>query len=230
MSHGIDHYHQERRLFERRVSLFMGSTALAVSLLALLVVVVRTAPWFERWRTDTARWGFEGPNQYVRRIVLEQMEGGATPIDLIGPVTIRVRSEKGGGEAVVKRDIAGEPVIEHRTTLGEGESDTSLIVHRVRRRADLPLIQSEELVIVRLVKPIYPAEAVEGNIEGRVQIQALVDTTGRVVEVQVFASTGAEILERAAQSAVWESRFRPYRVRGRAREVYALFRFNFHLD
>lgn len=230
MFHGIHHHEQERRHFERRVAVFMGSTALAASLLGLLTVAVRTSPWFERWFPQTLRFGFEGPNQYVRRIVLEQMEGSAPSADLIGPVTVRLHTEKGGAARVVKQNVLGEPVTERRIAFGPGESDTSLTIHRVRRRADLPLIQSEELIIVRLVKPVYPAEAIEGNIEGRVQIQALVDTSGRVVEVQVFASTGADVLERAAQTAVWESRFRPYRVRGRVREVYALFRFNFHLD
>jgi TonB family protein len=84
-------------------------------------------------------------------------------------------------------------------------------------------------VIEKLVEPVYPEQAVRNNIEGRVQIQALVDTTGRVVEVQLFASTGEELLERAAEAAVWQCRFRPYLHQGATRPVYALFRFNFRI-
>jgi hypothetical protein len=40
---------------------------------------------------------------------------------------------------------------------------------------------------------------------------------------------GAAELERASSEAVWQCRFRPYRPQGRAREVYALFRFNFRI-
>ena len=63
-------------------------------------------------------------------------------------------------------------------------------------------------------------------------VQALVDTAGRVVDVQLLASSGVEPFERSAQEAVWQYRFRPYHgasLPGNPSEVYAIFRFAFRV-
>ena len=67
------------------------------------------------------------------------------------------------------------------------------------------------------------------RVTGNVAVMALVDTNGRVVEVQVLASDLEARVEfgPAASDAVWRCEFRPYQVEGRRRQVYALFRFNF---
>jgi len=59
--------------------------------------------------------------------------------------------------------------------------------------------------------------------------QRLVDTAGRVASVDIMASTGERALEKAATEAVWQCQFRPYRVKGEVREVYAVFRFAFRI-
>jgi TonB family protein len=69
----------------------------------------------------------------------------------------------------------------------------------------------------------------EKNVEGKVTVQALVDTVGNVVEVQLVTSTGEELFEKAAEEAVWLCRFRPYRAGGEVSEVYAVFRFSFRI-
>jgi TonB family protein len=93
----------------------------------------------------------------------------------------------------------------------------------------VPVFQSEELIIDRLVKPDYPASLLARDVEGKVTVQALVDTVGQVVDVQVVASTGETLFEQAARDAVWQCRFRPYRRGGEASEVYAVFRFSFKI-
>ena len=60
----------------------------------------------------------------------------------------------------------------------------------VSRLAGVPVFQSEELIIERLVKPDYPPLLLAREVEGKVTVQALVDTVGQVVDVQVLASTG----------------------------------------
>jgi TonB family protein len=42
-------------------------------------------------------------------------------------------------------------------------------------------------------------------------------------------SSGEAQLDRAATSAVWNCRFRPYQHEGRIQEVYAMFRFSFRI-
>ncbi len=91
------------------------------------------------------------------------------------------------------------------------------------------MIQSEDLIIEVLIKPSYPEDARNRNLEGKVALVARVDTTGAVTNVDVLESTGERQFERAAAEAMWKCRFRPYRVNGEAHEVYALFRFAFRI-
>ena len=44
-----------------------------------------------------------------------------------------------------------------------------------------------------------------------------------------MAASGEDLLDRAATDAVKQCKFRPYRVEGAAREVYAVFRFSFRI-
>ncbi len=50
-------------------------------------------------------------------------------------------------------------------------------------------------MIEKLVHPAYPEHAYDHNIEGRVLVMALVDTTGKVVDVQVAAADPAMLHE-----------------------------------
>ena len=85
------------------------------------------------------------------------------------------------------------------------------------------------MLIEHATTPAYPREQIDAGIEGRVMVQALIDTTGRVVDVQLLASTGVAPFERSSAEAVWQYRFRPYRPEGVTREVYAVFRFAFRI-
>jgi TonB family protein len=60
-------------------------------------------------------------------------------------------------------------------------------------------------------------------------VQALIDTVGRVIDVEVVGSTGETLFEQAATTAVLQYRFRPYRLGGEVREVYAVVRFAFRI-
>jgi TonB family protein len=221
MPHGVERFFAERTRNGRRVSLL----ALAFSLVLLGALQLARIPPAQHLLRDTARWGFEGPNQYVRRIMLEMEPGPDRASQNVGQVL--ERSTRKGGSARRDRSTSAQATPETRPRIsGPGDALQDLLARSSSRRSDVPVMQSEDLVIERLVRPAYPEHAHANNIEGRIAVLALVDTAGQVVEVQVLEGA-AEELEQASTEAVWQCRFRPYRVRGEAREVYALFRFNF---
>jgi TonB family protein len=104
-----------------------------------------------------------------------------------------------------------------------------MTTHAVSRLANVPVVQSQDLVIEFASLPVYPEAESERGIEGKVMVQALIDTSGHVVDVQLLASTGIGAFERSAAEAVWLYRFRPYRPAGVPSEVYAIFRFAFRV-
>ncbi len=226
MLHGVDYYFDERARFQRRVSLFTLGVALAFlggfSLLLVPAIRARLRP------LHPERFGFEGPDQFVRRILFEQIG----PLQLHpGPKLTMVRQEvvRGGARPTrFSRSPRAEPET-HPVRTGPGDSPEDLVMMARAIYRSAPVVQSEELVIERLVRPIYPEDARNHNIEGKVALVALVDTTGHVQSVDVMASSGERQLERAATEAVWQCLFRPYQVQGHTREVYAVFRFAFRI-
>ena len=67
MDHGISGYFRERERFARRASL----TSFVVSVITFLLLASTRLPILHRALIDTARFGFEGPDQYVRRITIQ---------------------------------------------------------------------------------------------------------------------------------------------------------------
>ncbi len=223
MVHGTDEYFVERARCSRRSSLI----SLALSLFGLGLLAFPAPSLVRRVANDTARFGFEGPEQYVRRITLEHRGRTATLSD-VGQLALAASARKGGANGA-ERARVGQP--RPRAKLdGTGENEEDLAAMRsVSRIAGVPVFQSEELVIERLIKPEYPPDLLARNIEGKVTVQALVDTIGNVVEVQLVTSTGEPLFEKAAEEAVWLCRFRPFRPAGETSEVYAVFHFRFRI-
>jgi TonB family protein len=224
MQHGILGYFRERARFERRVSF----TTAAVALAMLGALALARTPPLQRALRDTLRFGYEGPTQYVRRITLEQYRGAAPVRRDLGRVEPVVTRR--GGASAGQRSLPALARPETRPRIhGPGFSDADLMSRAVSRFADMPVIRSEELVIDYLVRPLYPQQLLDRNIEGKVTLQALIDTVGRVVDVEVLTSTGEPQFEEAAELAVRQCRFRPYRRAGAIHEVYAVFRFAFRI-
>jgi TonB family protein len=223
MVHGTVGYFHERARCARRSSLI--TLGLSIVLLGLMVFPA-TRKGARRLANDTVRFGFEGPEQYVRRITLEH-RGQASTLSDVGQLALSAKGQKGGA-ASPSRATVGQPRPRRRFE-GSGDADADFAARSVTRMAGVPVFQSEELVIDRLVKPTYPPSLLEQNVEGKVTLQALVDTVGNVIEVQLVNSTGEALFEKAAEEAVWLCRFRPYRAGGEASEVYAVFRFSFRI-
>jgi len=228
MTHGVQGYFLERRRAARRVAVIAavlsGAVLAALSSLAL-PTLRRPVQEFVR---QTARFGYEGPDQYVRRISLQQLQGSNVVSHEVG--SIDTRHARSGGAVPGRRstDERARPEV-NPDIEGLGTSTDDLVQRAVSRLANVPVVQSEDLVIEYASTPIYPQEQIDRGIEGRVMVQALIDTTGRVVDVQLLASSGVRPFERSAAEAVWQYRFRPYHTDGKAREVYAIFRFAFRI-
>ena len=223
MVHGVSGYFLERARFERRVALL----TVAVSVVALGMLGLAHTKIARNITARTVRFGYEGPDEYVRRINIRQLEGTSNALSDLGAVSPRF--ERKGGASASRRMAAGRPTPAARV-IGPGTSERDLIARSVMRSANVPVVRSEDLVIDRLVKPSYPEILLAQNVEGKVMVQALVDTVGKVIEVQIMASTGERLFERAAEDAVWQCRFRPFRPAGESpSEVYAVFRFVFSI-
>ena len=176
------------------------------------------------------RFGYPGPTRFEREIRVRLTEES---------IQARPANRLMGGiqrlPAVAQADQGTPTRAGSRRRAGQGGQsrfpglDLESVLGSIRHhRFDLPTVQSEELVIVSLVKPDYPPVAIEQGLEGRVELLALVNTRGLVEDVEILRSAGA-LLDGAASMAVRRCRFAPYRIGGRAQSVYANFKFNFTL-
>ncbi len=232
MAHGSEEYFSEIARFERRLSLMIStvSVVLLACELALFVPGLRHALLQDLLPRSPRRFGFEGPEQFVRRIILES-SGPAGPHPGAPTLVYRsMRAVKGGRPDTRPSQHPNARPDTRRIGVGAGESSQDLVTRaRILYGGSAPVMQSEDLIIEKLVKPSYPEDARDRGIEGLVALVALVDTTGTVTKVDLMSSPGEPVLEEAATAAVYKCRFRPYRVRGRLSEVYAVFRFNFRI-
>jgi TonB family protein len=228
MLHGSQAFFDERARSRRHVAAVSLTTSLTLLALLFLARVPTVQRAFERLDLPH-RFGFEGPDQYVRRITLEMSP--PAPFALRNGARVQPIEARRGGVAhhQSSRDAQARPRPVSRYT-GEGVSEADLLARARAMYRHAPVVQSEDLVIEKLVRPEYPEDAREAGIEGRVALVALVDTTGSVVDVDMVGSSNERSLERAATVAVWQCKFRPYRVDGHTQEVYAIFRFNFHME
>jgi len=80
--HGVASYFLERARFARRLALVtLGVSVVFYSLLGLGLV----RPVRRTLARATARFGFEGPTEYVRHITLRQLQGTTEPSATWGP-------------------------------------------------------------------------------------------------------------------------------------------------
>lgn len=79
--------------------------------------------------------------------------------------------------------------------------------------------------IMSKVNPEYPAMARQMRLGGKVQVDAYIDTEGKVEKVQVI--NGNALLTSAAVNAVKRWKFSPFTSDGKAVKAVAGFSFNF---
>lgn len=81
--------------------------------------------------------------------------------------------------------------------------------------------------VVDLPKPIYPTIAKQAGIQGAVNVQILIDETGRVISAQ--AVKGSPMLTKAAEDAARRARFTPTRLGDDPVKVSGVIVYNFVL-
>jgi len=224
MHHGIDGYFREVARFQRRLS----AIGAGVSALFLLLMVVLRQPAIVAVLDDPKRFGFEGREQFVERILLE-VQG---PEDRPGDIAVNLVPANlvaGGGEKPVSKEGTKPSSEVKRRGRGPGEDDETLQARLRALALEGPVVKSQDLIVESLVRPQYPEEAREKDIEGLVELVALVDTTGRVLQVEIIGGNHQPLLEQSATAAVLQCRYRPYRVHENVERVWAYFRIRFTL-
>jgi TonB family protein len=225
MLHGTQEFFLERARCSRRTSL----TSVAVGFtLGLLLLAAQVPAIRHALLRNPMRFGYEGPEQFVRRVLLATEP--VAPLTTQNGITYRERTALHGGRTETHRTRVPHAVPETRPLrIGPGESEADLLMRARHLHRDAQVFRSEDLVVEKFVNPDYPEEAREKGLEGPVVLLARVDVEGKVAGVEVMSSTGDRPLERAAAAAVWQCRFRPYELDGQVQEVYAVFRFRFQL-
>lgn len=87
---------------------------------------------------------------------------------------------------------------------------------------------SEMPTVLSEVRPQYPKEAREKQVQGRVSLDVLIDEQGRVRQVSYIE--GPAIFKSSAITAMKEYKFRPAKVDGRAVAVRIRYSINFELE
>jgi TonB family protein len=68
----------------------------------------------------------------------------------------------------------------------------------------------EDPMVISLPTPRYPDIARKANIEGKVRVEVLIDTHGKVRDARIVQESGANIgFEEAALEAAWKGEWRP---------------------
>ncbi|HXP25052.1 MAG TPA: energy transducer TonB, partial [Steroidobacteraceae bacterium] len=71
------------------------------------------------------------------------------------------------------------------------------------------LVPASQLTLLKSVQPTYPTKAINGKIEGWVDVEFTVAETGKVKDVTVRATSNPGIFEDAAIKAVSQWRYKP---------------------
>ena len=224
MLHGIDAYFDEITRFQRRLAAF----GIGVSLLVVGTMFVLQRPEVAAALSDPKRFGYEGPEQFVERILLE-MQGEEEQLGSNAVNVAPVSKRSGGGQREPAQEgMKPAPV---GPKVGQSSGDDEMTLEARLRALALagPIVQSQDLVVETMVRPEYPEEARDQDIEGLVELVALVDTTGSVVQVEIIGGSRQPLLEQAATTAVLKCRYRPYRIHEDIEPVWAYFRITFRL-
>jgi TonB family protein len=92
-----------------------------------------------------------------------------------------------------------------------------------------PVPYRRDYVILRMVKPHYPADALANAEEGYVLVEAYVDSDGTVAEVYVRSSYGRRSFEESALGALRQFLFKPVMERERAISFWVSFLVRYEL-
>jgi protein TonB len=81
--------------------------------------------------------------------------------------------------------------------------------------------------LIAPIRPEYPSIAKAAHVEGTVVIDAIISRVGTIESIRVLS--GPPMLQRAAQDAVRQARYRPFLLNGQPTEVQTTITINFRL-
>lgn len=195
----IKEYDRKRN---RRLLLFIP-----VSLIALLVILFS----LERSQIVDRVFsvGYEGPTRFVPTITIIEEKG------IESEVTMPERHRMVAQKVVLEDEEPEEKDTKKKTSEAREEIDEPILDDQIgisnlrsyRTRAEVPY--REDYVILRMVKPDYPPEAIEKGLEGYVVIELYIGTDGTVAESWIRSAYGDKSFETASLDAVRRFLFKP---------------------
>ncbi len=84
-----------------------------------------------------------------------------------------------------------------------------------------------EGMVVKRVQPVYPAQARQMRLEGKVELQANISQSGSISDVKLLS--GDPVLGRAAMDAVRQWKYKPYFLNGQPIDIQTQITVNFKL-
>lgn len=93
-----------------------------------------------------------------------------------------------------------------------------LAVARLRQQYLATAVPASEVTLLSGAPPVYPRDAQEDGVEGWVELEFVIDSTGRPREVMAIRAEPPGRFERAAVDAVAQYRYRPFVVDGETYE------------
>ena len=221
LTHGIDAFFRERSSARRRVAWAL----ITVSGLSLVVMASFGRRLVETPARYLEQFGYAGPDVPHEFINMQRNRSEQSGLSSFASVSA---SRGKGPKPHPATTNPNAPPLTIRLP-GDDSSDQDLVVKARMLSLNAPVISSHELVVDRFVQPEYPPEHLSNDVEGVVEILALIDTAGTVHQVQVFGGTPDSLFMASATKALFENRYRPYRVADRAREVWIPYRFRFSI-
>ena len=196
----IKEYDRKRN---RRLLLFIP-----VSLIALFVILFSLERSQVVDRIFTV--GYEGPPRFVPTITIIEEKGIESEVTM--PERHRMIAQN-----VVLEDEEPEEEDDEKKKRSEAREDLedpiiddeigTSALRSYKTRSEVPY--REDYIILKMVKPDYPPEAIEQGLEGYVVVELYIDTDGTVVEAWIRSAYGDKSFEVASLRAVRQFLFKP---------------------
>jgi len=100
-------------------------------------------------------------------------------------------------------------------------------VPTLKARREAPY--SQDYVLIKMVEPVYPADALRAGLEGHVTVELLVDEQGRVADAKVISALGPKSFQDASLEAVRQFLFQPPTDHGVPSTMWIKFRIKFRI-
>ncbi len=219
---GIISEHDRR--MRRRLMLIVPLVILAH--LAALVTIERIA-----LLRDLVSLGYEGPTRFEPEIsIIDSRDAPAKSTSRARSVMV-VQDVVIEGEDKPKRPRGKEPAPKPAERPREQQVSIPIAGDYAYRTyaSRAPVPYREDYVIIRMIEPEYPADALAGREEGYVLIEAYIASDGTVNEAYVRSSFGPVSFEASSLTAVRQFLFKPVRTNGAPVSFWVSFLVKFHL-